>query len=858
LILFEKCDGNGLSGISRNLNRNPPVLAADDYTSGWKMYMAETDKDDLISIIEEDIGDIELPTRLPLLPVRDVVIFTDMLLPLFVGREKSVRAVEAAVSKDRFLFVATQKDPAVENPKDTDIFTVGTISRVLRILKLPDGRVKALVQGFSKARIVRYLQKKTFFRVQVEILDEPSVDKPNLEVEALMRNVREYSEKILALRGELSTDVGNILESIEDPGKLADLVASNLRLKIEEAQELIELIDPAARLHKVHDLLSREVELSAMQAKIQSEVKDEISKSQRDYFLREQMRAIHKELGELDDRGQEVEEYRLRIKRARMTKEALEEAQRQLRRLEQMHPDAAESSVVRTYLDWLTELPWQKSTKDVIDVQQAKAALDRDHFGLDKVKDRILEFLSVRKLNPHIKGSILCFVGPPGVGKTSLGQSIAKSMRRKFVRLSLGGIRDEAEIRGHRRTYIGAMPGRILQGLKGCGTRNPVFMMDEIDKVGADFRGDPSSALLEALDPEQNAEFSDHYLNLPFDLSQVMFILTANVTDTIPSALLDRMEVINLSGYTEDEKKDIAFNYLLPRQLRENGLKPRQLTISPNAMTRIISEYTAEAGLRNLEREIATLCRKVARKIAEGKKGPFTISRGNLDKYLGLAKFYPEMDQEASQVGLSTGLAWTQAGGEVLYVEASLIRGKGELIITGQIGEVMQESARAALSYSRAYLDLVGVKPSTFENLDIHIHVPAGAIPKDGPSAGVAMAAALISAVTLRPVDKDVAMTGEITLRGRVLPIGGLKEKALGALRSGIKTVIIPAKNMKELEEIPASIKRKLKFVAVRNMDEVLDIALQEPIGKKNSQPAHAPNRRKAAQARAKRKKASA
>ncbi|RJQ78560.1 MAG: endopeptidase La [Desulfobacteraceae bacterium] len=800
--------------------------------------MAETDKDDLVSIIEEDISGLEIPTQLPLLPVRDVVIFTDMLLPLFVGREKSVRAVEAAVSKDRFLFVATQKDPAVENPKAGDIFSIGTVSRILRILKLPDGRVKALVQGFAKARITRYLQKRSFFRVQVEILDEPAVEKPNLEIEALMRNVREYSEKILALRGEMSTDVGSILESIEDPGKLADLVASNMRLKIEEAQQVIELVDPADRLHKVHDLLSREVELSAMQAKIQSEVKDEISKSQRDYFLREQMRAIHKELGELDERGQEVEEYRRSIKRARMPKEAFEEAQRQLRRLEQMHPDAAESSVVRTYLDWLTELPWQKTTKDVIDVQQAKIALDRDHYGLDKVKDRILEYLSVRKLNPNIKGSILCFVGPPGVGKTSLGQAIAKAMRRKFVRMSLGGIRDEAEIRGHRRTYIGAMPGRILQGLKACGTSNPVFMMDEIDKVGADFRGDPSSALLEALDPEQNIEFSDHYLNLSFDLSQVMFILTANVTDTIPSALLDRMEVINLSGYTEDEKKAIAANHLVPRQLKENGLKPRQLTISPNAMTTIINEYTSEAGLRNLEREIATLCRKVARKIAEGDKGPFTITRQNLDKYLGLPKFFPEMDQEASQVGLSTGLAWTQAGGEVLYVEASLIRGKGELIITGQIGEIMQESARAALSYSRAYLDSVGVKASTFENLDIHIHVPAGAIPKDGPSAGIAMATALISAVTQRPVDKDVAMTGEITLRGRVLPIGGLKEKALGALRAGIKTVVIPAKNKKELEEIPVAIKRKLRFMAVRNMDEVLDLALQAPIGKLARRPA--------------------
>lgn len=791
--------------------------------------MAESDKDDLISIIEEDIGDTELPTSLPLLPVRDVVIFTDMLLPLFVGREKSIQAVETAAAKDRFLFVATQKDPEIENPTSDDIFKVGTISRILRMLKLPDGRVKALVQGFAKARITRYLQKRDYFRVSVTILDEPEATYSDLEIEALMRDVRENAEKILALRGEMSGDVGGILDSISEPGKLADLVASNLRLKIEDAQDVIELIDPLDRLHKVHELLSHEVELSVMQAKIQSNVKDEISKNQKDYFLREQMRAIHKELGELDEKAQEIDDYRARIKKARMPNEANEEALKQLRRLDQMHPESAESSVVRTYLDWLTELPWKKSTKDLLDIQKSQKVLNRDHFGLEKIKDRILEYLSVRKLNPKLKGPILCFVGPPGVGKTSLGQAIAKSMRRKFIRISLGGIRDEAEIRGHRRTYIGALPGRILQGLKTCSSNNPVFMMDEIDKLGADFRGDPSSALLEALDPEQNEAFSDHYLNLPFDLSNVMFILTANLLDTIPSALLDRMEVINLSGYTEDEKVIIAENYLIPRQVKENGLKRRQLTISQNALRRVINEYTSEAGLRNLEREIASICRKVARKKAEGEKGPFVISRAGLQKFLGVPKYYPELDQEQSQIGLSTGLAWTQAGGEVLYVEAGLIRGKGELIITGQVGEVMQESARAALSYSRSYLDSTGIKPDVFENLDIHIHVPAGAIPKDGPSAGIAMATALISAVSKRPIHKDVAMTGEITLRGRVLPIGGLKEKALGALRAGIKTVIIPEKNRKDLAEIPATIKRKLKFIPLGNMDEVLDIALLAP-----------------------------
>jgi ATP-dependent Lon protease len=789
--------------------------------------MAETDKDDLISIIEEDDKDTNFPDILPLLSVRDVVIFNDMLLPLFVGRKKSVRAVEEAVAKDGFLLIVTQKDPGIENPNPDQIFTVGTVSRILRILKLPDGSIKALVQGIAKARIVKYVLKKSLYRVKIETIVEPPIKKISLEIEALMRNIREHSEKILALRGEMTSDVSAVLESIEDPGKLADLVASNLRLKIDESQILLELIDPVKRLKKVNDLLAREVELSSMQAKIQSDVRDEISKNQRDYFLREQVRAIHKELGESDDKVQEIKDYQKKIKSARMSNVANKEALKQLKRLEKMYPDSAEASVVRTYLDWMVDMPWSKTTKDVIDIKQAKKALDKDHFALDKVKDRILEYLSVRKLNPKMKGPILCFVGPPGVGKTSLGQAIAHAMKRKFIRISLGGIRDEAEIRGHRRTYIGALPGRILQGLKQCGTNNPVFMMDEIDKLGSDFRGDPSSALLEALDPEQNLAFSDHYLNLPFDLSKVMFILTANLTDTIPSALLDRMEVITLPGYTEEEKKTIAQLHLIPRQIRENGLKPRNISISSGALHQIVTEYTCEAGLRNLEREIGTLFRKVARKIAEGNKGHFRITKNNLQHYLGVAKYYPEMDQEKSQVGLSTGLAWTQAGGDVLYVEASLIGGKGELIVTGQIGDVMQESARAALSYARANLSLLGVKEDVFENKDIHIHVPAGAIPKDGPSAGIAMATALISVLVNKPVNKDVAMTGEITLRGRVLPIGGLKEKALGAIRGGIRTILIPEKNKKELAEIPLNIKRKIKFVSVKNMDEVLSLAIE-------------------------------
>ena len=788
--------------------------------------MAETDKDDLISIIEDDDTDAEIPGTLPLMPVRDVVVFTDMVLPLFVGREKSVRAVQEAVAKEGYLFLATQMDPSIENPGTDEIFTIGTVGRVLRMLKLPDGSVKILVQGTAKAKIINYTRRRSMYRVKVEMILEPEIDKISLKTEALMRNVREHCEKILVLRGEMSGDVIAILQSVEEPGKLADLVASNLRLNIEDSQQLLEIADPKMRLKKVNDLLAKEVQLSTMQAKIQSEVKEEMSRSQRDYFLREQVRAIHKELGETDEIQLEVDEYKKKIKRARMPKEVDKEATKQLKRLEQMHPESAESTVVRTYLDWLVDMPWSKSSKDVIDIKKAKHVLDKDHYGLDNVKKRILEYLSVRKLNPKMKGPILCFVGPPGVGKTSLGQAIARALKRKFIRISLGGIRDEAEIRGHRRTYIGALPGRILQGLKQCRTNNPVFMMDEIDKLGADFRGDPSSALLEALDPEQNSDFSDHFLNLPFDLSKVMFILTANATDTIPSALLDRMEVINLAGYPEEEKSVIAFKHLIPRQIKENGLKPRTLNISAGAMGQIINEYTAEAGLRNLEREIGTICRKAARQIAENGQKKFQVTRGNLHKYLGVAKFIPEMDQEKSQVGLATGLAWTQVGGEVLYVEASLIGGKGELIVTGQLGDVMQESARAAVTYARANMALFGVKKTDFDNLDIHIHVPAGAIPKDGPSAGIAMATALISALSNRPVRNDVAMTGEVTLRGRVLPIGGLKEKALGALRGGTRQVIIPAKNRKDLVEIPKNIKRKLKFIPVTNMEQVLEVAL--------------------------------
>ncbi len=788
--------------------------------------MAETDKDDLIGIIEDTIELDKLPTLLPLMPVRDVVIFTDMLLPLFVGRDRSVRALEEAVDKGGYILLCAQKDPSVEDPSSDDIYRTGTISRVLRVLKLPDGHMKALVQGLTRAKIERYTRKRSFFRVKAELISEPEVKEIGVEVEAAMRNARDHSEKIMALRGEMTSEIRGILDSIQEPGRLADVISSNLRMKIEEAQTLLDIIDPIKRLSKVNELLLREVELSSIQAKIQSNVKDEISKNQRDYFLREQMRAIHRELGDSDDKSQEINEYKRKIKQAKMPAKAKDEAQRQLKRLEQMHPESAESTVVRTYLDWLVEMPWSRSSKGKIDIVRAKKVLDSEHYGLEKVKDRILEYLAVRRLNPKLKGAILCFVGPPGVGKTSLGRAIANAMKRKFVRISLGGIRDEAEIRGHRRTYIGAMPGRVLQGLKQCGTNNPVFMMDEIDKLGADFRGDPSSALLEALDPEQNFAFSDHYLNLPFDLSNVMFILTANITDTIPSALLDRMEVIELSGYTEEEKQIIADRFLLPRQIKENGLKKRNLSISATALTEVIRAYTSEAGLRNLERELGATCRKAARNIAEGQKGPFKITRRNLEKYLGVPRFYPEMNETENQVGLATALAWTSAGGEILYIEAILIGGKGDLIVTGQLGDVMQESARAALSYTRANLGKLGITKSVLDNSDIHIHVPAGAIPKDGPSAGIAMATALISALSGKPVNHKIAMTGEVTLRGRVLPIGGLKEKAMGALRAGIRTILIPDQNQRELTEIPVKIKRKIKFLPVKTMDDVIPLTI--------------------------------
>jgi ATP-dependent Lon protease len=774
---------------------------------------------------EDEQHQIIIPGELPMLAVRDVVVFPNMVLPLFVGRETSVLAIEAALAQDRLIFLATQKDQAIENPEAEDIYSVGTVSLILRMLKLPDGRLKILVQGKSKAMVKEYVKERPYFLVAMEVLPETTIIEISPEAEALMRNAREMSEKILTLKGIMSPDLLAILESIEDPGHLADLVAANLRLKIDEAQMVLEEMDPIRSLIKVNDFLRKEMEVSAIQAKIQNQAREEMDRTQREYFLREQLRAIKKELGDLDETTKEMEEYRLKIAQARMPKQAEEDALKQLSRLEQMHPDAAEASIVRTYLDWLVSLPWSKSTRDKLEVKEAKMILDEDHFDLEKVKDRVLEYLSVRKLNKKMKGPILCFVGPPGVGKTSLGQSIARAMGRKFVRISLGGMRDEAEIRGHRRTYIGALPGRIIQGIKNAGSNNPVFILDEVDKIGMDFRGDPAAALLEVLDPEQNHSFSDHYLNVPFDLSRVMFITTANLVDPIPSALKDRMEVIRLAGYTEDEKLAIVLRHLLPRQLTENGLRSQDFKISTEVIRQVIMNYTQEAGLRNLEREIGSLCRKVARRIAEGEKGPFAVTRGNLHLYLGPPRFIPDGEVE-NEVGVATGLAWTQVGGETLAVEASLMKGKGQLTLTGQLGDVMKESGQAALSYARARADRLNLAPDFYEKLDIHIHVPAGATPKDGPSAGVTMATALVSALTQIPVRKDVAMTGEITLRGKVLPIGGLKEKAIAALRARVKKVIIPMANKKDLVEIPKNVKRRLKFVAVANMDEVLNEAL--------------------------------
>jgi len=790
----------------------------------------------------------EIPDILPLLPVRDIVIYPYMIIPLFVGRESSIQSVDEALSKNRLIFLSAQKIMAEEEPKPEGIYSVGTVATIMRMLKLPDGRIKILVQGLTKGRILDYVQIQPYYVVKIEKIKETPVPEITLEIEALMRTVKEQLEKIVSYGKILSPDLVVILDNIEDPGRLADLIASNLGLSVEKSQEILEIQDPIQRLKRLNEVLGKELEVLEMQAKIQSQAKEEMTKMQREFFLREQLRAIKNELGEGDEKTKEINEFKKSIEKAKMPADVKKEALKQLSRLEQMHPDSAEASIVRTYLEWMVELPWKKTTKDNLDIKKAKEVLDEDHYDLEKIKERILEYLSVNKLRKKLKGPILCFVGPPGVGKTSLGKSIARALGRKFVRISLGGMRDEAEIRGHRRTYVGALPGRIIQGIKQAGTKNPVFMMDEIDKIGTDFRGDPASALLEVLDPEQNNSFSDHYLNVPFDLSEVMFITTANLIDPIPSALKDRMEVLQLSGYTDEEKLKIARKYLIPRQIEENGITEKVIEISDKALLSIIHHYTRESGLRNLEREIANICRKVAKQIAEGThKGKTKVTSANLHKFLGVPKFLDEEGVHEDQVGVTTGLAWTQYGGEILHVEASIMKGKGQLTLTGQLGDVMKESAQAALTYARANAKRLGIKESIFKDHDIHIHVPAGAIPKDGPSAGVTMATSLTSVLTNTPVYWDVAMTGEITLHGRILPIGGLKEKLLAAAHAGIKTVLIPYENKKDLSEIPKNVKNKLKIIPVKKMDEILPIALAEDVFKK-SKPTTDKSRKKKAE----------
>ncbi|TDI95847.1 MAG: endopeptidase La [Deltaproteobacteria bacterium] len=770
-----------------------------------------------------------IPRSLPLLPIRDAVVFPSMILPLFVGRDVSIHAVEAAVEGDRLLALVTQKDSEVEEPTPEDLYSIGTVGMILRLMRLPDGRIKVLVQGLSKIRVINYLRTEPHIDVEIEEIPDETQEEWSVEVEALLRAVREKVEELLPLK-HLPPEIMSVVANVDDPGQVADMIASNLRLRDEEAQEVLEICDPVRRLRKIDTVLRRELAVSSVQEEIQTSAREEMSRSQREQFLREQLRAIQSELGEADDRNAEIEELRARFDAAGLNEEAQTEANRQLDRLARMHPDSSETQVIRTYLDWMVELPWAHRSEDNLDLDHAREVLERDHAYLHRVKERILEFLAVHKLRGEAgsKGPILCLVGPPGVGKTSLGRSIAQAMGRSFVRMSLGGIRDEAEIRGHRRTYVGAMPGRILQGMRQAGTGNPIFMLDEIDKLGADYRGDPASAMLEVLDPEQNSHFRDHYLNVPYDLSGTLFVATANVVDPIPRPLLDRMELIRLPGYTPEEKEVIARRFLLPRQIEECGLTQAKVKVSRAVIREVITRYTQEAGVRSLEREIGRMLRKVARRIAGGETDRVSITLRNLRGHLGPAPVLDEVIPRNEEVGTARGLAWTETGGEVLVVEATMVRGRG-LLLTGQLGDVMKESGQAALSYVRSRGVELGVSDALARN-EIHLHVPAGATPKDGPSAGVTMATAIVSLLTGIPVRCDVAMTGEITLRGRVLPVGGVREKALAALRRGMSNMILPEANRGDLEEIPPELARKLEFHFVRGMDEVLALALAEPL----------------------------
>ncbi|MDZ7346510.1 MAG: endopeptidase La, partial [candidate division KSB1 bacterium] len=768
----------------------------------------------------------KVPSELPVLPLRDTVAFPNIVTPLIIAREKSVRLINDVVAGTRMLALVAQKRAEEENPTPDSIYSYGIAATVLRMLKFPDGSLRVLVQGISRLKVLKIIQEEPYMVGKVRLI--PDSYEPSTELEALKRNLAIQFQKIVSLVPQLPDELQIVVVNTDHPGKLADLIASNLNLSVEEKQDIIETIDIKRRLEKLTVYVNRELEVLEMGSKIQDQVQSELGKNQREYFLREQLRAIQKELGIGDEKSAEIEELRQKLNEAKLPEQAYQEAMRELDRLSKMQPGAAEYTVSRTYLDWMLALPWSISTEDNLDIETAQRVLDEDHYDLEKVKERIIEYLAVRKLKQNTKGPILCFVGPPGVGKTSLGRSIARAMGRKFVRISLGGVHDEAEIRGHRRTYIGALPGRILQGLKTAGSNNPIFMLDEVDKIGQDFRGDPSSALLEVLDPEQNFAFSDHYLDVPFDLSKVMFITTANVLDTIPAPLRDRMEVLELPGYIEEEKVQIAVKYLIPKQIEENGLKRRQVQFEKKAVHKIVQSYTREAGVRNLERQIATICRKIAKQVAAGsEQKKFVVTAESLTEYLGPEKYFSEVKERTSQPGVATGLAWTPTGGDVLFVEATQMAGSKGLILTGQLGEVMKESAQAALSYIRSRAQEFGIDENFFEKRDIHIHVPAGAIPKDGPSAGVTIATALMSLLKNRPVRNDIAMTGEITLRGKVLPVGGIKEKVLAARRAGIYKVIIPAKNQDDLSEIPEKVKKGMQFFPVDTLDQVFDLAIR-------------------------------
>jgi ATP-dependent Lon protease len=769
----------------------------------------------------------KIPEVLPILPLFDAALFPKMVLPLVVMQPESIKLIDEAMSQNRLIGLIVVKKPSEDNVHaQDDLNTVGTSALILKMAKTEDNKLQLLAQGLGRFKVKKYVQEKPYLQASLEHIKE--IDTKDKEIEALMSNMIDQFTRIAELSPGLPQEIVVMARSIKEPGILADMIASTINSSLEEKQKVLETFDTKKRLKEVTRLVNHQLEILELGNKIQSQVKGDMDKRQREYYLREQLKAIKEELGEKDEAAVEVEDYRAKIEEKNLPEEARKEAERELNRLSRMHPSSAEYTVASTYLDWLTVLPWHESTEDNLDIKKARIILDKDHFGLDKAKKRILEYLAVRKLKPESKGPILCFAGPPGTGKTSLGRSIAQALGRQFFRISLGGVRDEAEIRGHRRTYVGALPGRIIQGIRRSGSNNPVFMLDEIDKVGSDFRGDPSSALLEVLDPEQNFSFSDHYLDVPFDLSKVMFITTANILDTIPPALLDRMEVLKLLGYTLDEKIRIANRYLIPRQREAHGLKSKQLSFTKGAVKRIISGYTREAGLRNLEREIASICRGVAAGIAEKKVASVAIKVENISEYLGPVRLISEAKARTSIPGVATGLAWTQAGGELLFIEATSMRGSKGLTLTGQLGDVMKESATAALSFIRSNADTIGIPEDYFEKHDIHIHVPAGAIPKDGPSAGVTMLTALTSLLTHKTINKDLAMTGEITLRGQVLPIGGLKEKVLAAHRAGIKAIIIPKWNEKDLEDIPKEIQEKIRFYPVEKMQDVLKIAFQK------------------------------